>query len=146
MTKIIGLTAGTFDLLHAGHAEMLRECREHCDILYVCLQADPSIRGNKNVPIQSWFERYLVLQSNRWVTSIFTYKTEDDLLGWIHKVLPDIRFIGEDWKNKEYTGKGNMPKNTKIVFNTRTHAYSTTELRNRVYQAEKLLRKNDDSK
>jgi len=133
----IGFTCGAFDLLHAGHALMLKECRELCDYLIVGLQDDPSVnRPNKNKPIQSLPERYELLQAIKYVDEIKLYKTEEDLVNLLKTTKIDIRFVGMDWKNKEYTGKGIIP----VHFNSRSHSYSTTELRDRVYRTEKARR------
>jgi len=129
-----GFTCGAFDLLHAGHAEMLEECKKVCDYLIVGLQSDPSIdRKTKNKPVQTLKERYRMLKSIKYVDEIVLYDTESDLVELLKKLPIDVRIIGADWKGKEYTGKG-LP--IEIYFNTRNHSLSTSELRKRVYEAE----------
>lgn len=130
----VGFTCGAFDLLHTGHALMLKECKDHCDYLIVGLQRDPSVdRTSKNKPVQSYEERDIMLSSIKWVDEIVYYDTEEEL-GLLLRSLPiDIRIIGSDWKGKEYTGHElRIP----VVFNSRDHGYSTSSLRERVYNAE----------
>ena len=132
--KTVGFTCGAFDLLHTGHALMLKECKDHCDYLIVGLQRDPNVdRPEKNKPVQSYEERDIMLSSIKWVDEIVHYDTEEEL-GHLLRSLPiDIRIIGSDWKGKEYTGHElRIP----VVFNSRDHGYSTSNLRERVYKAE----------
>lgn len=129
--RVIGITASSFDLLHAGHVEMLRESKENCDYLICCLQVDPTIdRPQKNKPIQSITERYLQLHAVKYVDEIIPYATESDLIDILTIKLPDIRFIGEDYLGKDFTGKdlGYI----KLFYNKRQHKFSSTELRSRV--------------
>ena len=131
---ITGFTCGAFDLLHAGHALMLKECKEYCDYLIVGLQKDPSVdRKNKNKPVQDYKERDIMVKSIRWIDKVTYYDTEDDLYNLLKDLNPDIRVVGADWKGKEFTGH-DLP--IKVVFNSRDHGYSTSSLRERVYQAE----------
>jgi glycerol-3-phosphate cytidylyltransferase len=138
----VGFTCGSFDLLHTGHAIMLAECKDHCNYLIVGLQSDPSIdRPNKNKPVQEFKERKIMLESIKYVDEIIIYNTEDDLLQLLKNLINenkiDVRIIGEDWRGKKFTGdKLEVP----IVFNKRKHNYSSSNLRERVYQAEYLLR------
>ena len=137
--KTVGFTCGAFDLLHTGHALMLKECKDHCDYLIVGLQRDPNVdRPEKNKPVQSYEERDIMLSSIKWVDEIVYYDTEEEL-GHLLRSLPiDIRIIGADWKGKEYTGHElRIP----VVFNSRDHGYSTSSLRERVYKAEAQKRK-----
>ena len=132
---IKGFTCGAFDLLHAGHALMLKECKEHCDYLIVGLQRDPNIdRPEKNKPVQSYEERDIMLKSIRWVDEVVYYDTEDHLYEMLKEIDIDVRIIGADWKGKEYTGH-DLPIN--VVFNSRDHGYSTSSLRERVYNSER---------
>ena len=128
--KIIGFTCGSFDITHAGHYLMFEENRKKCDYLIVGLQTDPSIdRKNKNKPIQSIKERRIQLKACKFIDKIIYYKTEKDLVILLKKLKPDIRFLGKDWKGKNYTGK-ELP--IKIIFNSRNHSYSTTSIRDRI--------------
>tara|TARA_E500000331_G_C17256325_1_gene713230 strand:+ start:1732 stop:2154 length:423 start_codon:yes stop_codon:yes gene_type:complete len=129
-----GFTCGAFDMLHAGHALMLKECKDHCDYLIVGLQRDPNIdRPDKNKPVQSYDERDIMLKSIRWVDEVVYYDTEDDLSDLLRILSIDVRIIGADWKGKEFTGHElGIP----VVFNSRDHGYSTSDLRHRVFIAE----------
>lgn len=129
--KIIrGFTCGAFDLLHAGHILMLKECREQCDYLIIGLQTDPSIdRPKKNKPIETLEERLIRLRGCKYVDGIVIYDTEKDLLDLLKEIKIDIRFIGADWKGKKYTGY-KLP--IKVVFNSRNHNYSSSNLRKRL--------------
>jgi glycerol-3-phosphate cytidylyltransferase len=138
--QIVGVTAGAMDLCHAGHILMLREAKSVCDRLIVLLHVDPSVapaeyRGKKkNVPIMSFEERKIILEAIKYVDEVIPYETEDDLLNLLIKIKPDIRIVGADWKGKQYTG-WDLP--IQMYFNSRNHTFSTTELRKRIYEAEK---------
>ena len=143
--KKVGVTAGAFDLCHAGHMLMLKEAKEVCEYLIVLLQDDPSqtdasYRGKKkNRPIMSLAERKVIMEAIRYVDEVQTYHSEDDLYQLLEKIKPDIRIIGADWKGKKYTG-WDLP--IEMYFNSRDHGFSTTELRTRIYETEKVLREN----
>ena len=127
--KIIGITFGSFDLCHYGHALMFEECKDYCDHLIVGLQTDPSIdRQNKNQPIQSVFERYVHLNAVKYVDEIIPYDTEQSLLDLLEATPIDLRFIGEDWSEKHFTGKGLH----EIYYTSRAHSFSSSELRQRL--------------
>lgn len=138
-----GITFGAFDLPHAGHCLMLEEAKNQCDWLIVGLQNDPSetpveYRGKvKNKPIQRLDERYVQLKANRFVDEIVTYETERDLYNLLLELKPDVRIIGEDWKDKKFTG-WDLP--IKVYFNSRNHNYSSSNLRQRIYETESLNR------
>lgn len=130
----IGFTCGSFDLTHSGHYKMLEECKKHCDFLIVGIQEDPSIdRPEKNKPIQTLDERITQIRACRWVDRFITYTTEESLFNYL-KDCPyiDIRFLGEDWKGKEFTGH-ELP--LKVIFTPRQHNFSSSSLRERVLQA-----------
>ena len=133
-----GFTCGAFDLLHAGHSLMLKECKDYCDYLIVGLQRDPNIdRPEKNKPVQSYEEREIMLSSIKYVDEIVFYDTEDDLETLLKEIDIDVRIIGADWQDKKYTG---WQLDIPVVFNSRDHGYSTSDLRERVYKAEVLKR------
>jgi len=136
-----GFTCGAFDLLHAGHALMLKECKDHCDYLIVGLQRDPSIdRKDKNKPVQDYEERDIMVRSIRWIDEVVYYDTEEDLYELLKTTDIDVRIVGADWQGKSFTGH-DLPIN--VVFNSRDHGYSTSSLRERVYQAELIKRQKD---
>ena len=124
----IGFTCGAFDLLHAGHIVMLKEAKENCDYLIVGLQTDPSIdRQEKNKPVQSVYERYIQLRAVKYIDEILPYDTEQSLLDLIESTEFHIRFVGEDYVEKDFTGKGLH----EIYYTNRQHSFSTTNLRNK---------------
>ena len=130
----IGFTCSTFDLLHAGHVQMLREAREQCDYLICGLQVDPSIdRKEKNSPVQSLVERYSQLHSCRYVDEIIPYQTEKDLEDILNMLHIDVRILGEEYKNKTFTGRAICAKRgIELFFNKREHRFSSSDLRDRV--------------
>ena len=131
-----GFTCGAFDLLHAGHALMLKECKKYCDYLVVGLQKDPSVdRPDKNRPVQKYEERDIMIKSIRWVDEVVYYDTEADLYQLLATAAIDVRILGSDWKGKKFTGH-DLPM--KIIFNSRDHEYSTSRLRKRVYESETI--------
>lgn len=137
--KPIGFTCSTFDLLHSGHILMLAEAKTVCDYLIVGLQTDPSIDrpGIKNKPIQSVVERYLQLEAVKFVDEILVYQTERDLEDMLMFLPISIRFIGEEYEGKNFTGKEICEdRGIKIWYNSRKHRFSSSELRKRTHEAE----------
>ncbi len=133
--KPIGFTCSTFDLLHAGHILMLAEAKSICDYLIVGLQIDPSLDRPevKNKPIQSVVERFVQLSAVKFVDEIIVYQTEKDLEDMLMFLPISLRIIGEEYKDKEFTGKQICEdRGIRIYFNQRKHSFSTTELRKRV--------------
>lgn len=139
----VGFTCSTFDLFHAGHVLMLKEARDLCEWLIVGLQTDPTIDRpeTKNKPIQSVFERYTQLQACKYVDEIVVYETEKDLLDLLQSYPIDVRILGEEYKGRPFTGNDLPIENH---FNRRRHSFSTTELRDRVYQVETRKRYSED--
>ena len=130
-----GFTCSTFDLFHAGHIMMLREAKEQCDYLIVGLQTDPTIdRPMKNKPIQSVFERFIQLNACVYVDEVVVYATEKDLRDILLSYSIDVRILGDEYINNRFTGQD---LNIELYFNTRRHSFSTTELRQRVIDAER---------
>ena len=136
--KIVGITCSTFDLLHTGHIIMLEECKKHCDYLICALQNDPTIdRKEKNKPIQSLVERYLQLDAVKYVDKIIPYNDEEELEELFSSLDLDVRIIGEDYKDKNYTAKSICQKRgIRIIYNKRDHNYSTSNLRKKIYDGE----------
>tara|TARA_B100001093_G_scaffold199790_1_gene191967 strand:- start:2983 stop:3381 length:399 start_codon:yes stop_codon:yes gene_type:complete len=127
---IKGITFGTFDLFHAGHVLMLEEAYNACDHLTVFIQTDPSIdRPEKNAPVQNILERQIQIDACRFVDKTFVYDTEEDVIHILDSYPWDIRIIGEEYKNIDFTGK-ELSKD-KCYFNKRRHSFSSTELRDR---------------
>jgi glycerol-3-phosphate cytidylyltransferase len=130
----IGFTCSTFDLFHAGHIVMLQEAKTLCDYLIVGLLIDPTVDRptEKNKPIQSPFERYIQLSACRYVDEVIPFESEKDLIDLILTINPDIRIVGEEYKNTEHTGVGLCP----IHYNSRRHSFSSRELRDRVIKSQ----------
>jgi len=137
--KIIGITFSTWDLFHAGHVAMLAEAKNHCDYLIAGLQTDPTIDrpGIKNKPVQSIVERQIQLGTNRNVDEVVIYETEKDLEDLLLILPVDVRILGVEYKDVPFTGRDIcMRRNIEIVFNGRDHSFSSSNLRQRVYQSE----------
>ena len=132
----VGFTCSTFDLLHAGHISMLREAKQHCDYLICGLQIDPSVdRPEKNRPIQTIVERYTQLNAVGYVDEIIPYATEEDLKDILSMLQIDVRILGEEYRDKEFTGKDICRKrDIQLFFNKREHRFSSSDLRKRVYE------------
>ena len=137
---IIGLTASTFDLLHAGHVAMLREAKTQCDHLICALQVDPSIdRSEKNPPVQTLVERWTQLDGVKYVDEIIPYQSEKDLEDILQMYNLDVRIIGEEYKHGKFTGRAICAsRGIEIYYNKRDHRFSTSDLRLRVQQAQIL--------
>ncbi len=139
----IGFNCSSFDLFHAGHVTMLKMEKRLCDYLIVALQVDPTVDrpGIKNKPIQSVYERYVQLQGCKYVDEILVYETEEDLLNLIQTQNIDVRFLSEEYKDRDFTGKQYCIDNgIEIHYHLRRHKYASSELRNRVYSLEKKKR------
>ena len=133
MTTKVGFTCGAFDLLHAGHVVMLKEARENCEHLIVGLQTDPSIdRQEKNQPVQSVYERFTQLSAIKYVDEVIPYDTERSLIDLLESTPINVRFIGEDYIDKSFTGD-ELP--IKIHYTNRKHSFSSSGLRRRVNQS-----------
>jgi glycerol-3-phosphate cytidylyltransferase len=127
--QIIGFASGTFDFFHAGHVAMMKEAKQHCDYLYVGLVSDPTISHpqTKNKPLQTMFERWLQVSSCKYVDEVIPINTEEEAVQIILTLQPDIRIVGEEYKNRDFLGKDLC----KIHYSSRKHTFSSTELRKR---------------
>ncbi len=134
----IGFTASQFDMLHAGHVAMLSEAKNHCDYLIAGLQNNASWdRPEKNAPIQSIVERQIQLAATRYVDEIVVYNTEKDLEDILLTLPIDVRILGVEYQDREFTGKDICNKrNIKLIYNSRDHSFSSSSLRKRVAEAE----------
>ena len=126
-------------LFHAGHVLMLEEAKSVCDYLTVCIQTDPSIdRKSKNSPVQSLIEREIQVLGCKYVDEVVIYDTENDLLDILDRLDWDVRILGDEYKDKDFTGRDQYLD--KCYFNKRPHTFSSSELRERV--ADKENKKN----
>jgi glycerol-3-phosphate cytidylyltransferase len=135
----IGIVFSAFDLLHAGHIGMLREAKQHCDYLIVGLQTDPTIDrpDTKNKPVQTLVERYAQLNAVKFVDEIVPYQTEQEVVDILELFEIDIRFLGEEYREKDFSGKDVCRKRgIELHFNKRDHRFSSSDLRKRVVDAE----------
>ena len=134
----IGFTASQFDMLHAGHIAMLSEAKNHCDYLIAGLQNNATWdRPEKNAPIQSIVERQIQLAATRYVDEIVVYNTEKDLEDILLTLPIDVRILGVEYRDREFTGRDICDKrNIKLIFNSRDHSFSSSSLRKRVAEAE----------
>jgi len=136
----VGFTASTFDLLHAGHIEMLKEAKAQCDYLFCGLQIDPSVdRKEKSRPVQTIVERYIQLSAVKYVDEIVPYATEGDLEDILEVYPINVRILGEEYRDKDFTGRDICKKRgIDLYFNKRDHRFSSSSLRNRVYDYQSL--------
>jgi glycerol-3-phosphate cytidylyltransferase len=135
----VGITFSTFDLFHAGHVAMLAEAKNHCDYLIAALQTDPTIDrpDSKNPPIQSIVERQIQVSTNRNVDEVVIYQTEKDLEDLLLILPIDVRILGIEYAEKDFTGRDICyDRGIEIVFNGRDHSFSSSSLRKRVAEAE----------
>ena len=139
--KKIGITFSTFDMLHAGHIAMLSESKNHCDYLICGLQTDPTIDrpDTKNRPVQSIVERQIQLAACRYVDEVVVYQTEQDLVDLLLILPVDVRILGVEYEDKDFTGKKECyQRDIEVIFNGRDHSFSSSSLRKRVAQAESV--------
>jgi glycerol-3-phosphate cytidylyltransferase len=134
-----GFIASTFDIYHPGYALMLKECKDNCNYLVVGLHENPVWeRQDKNSPIMSLHERFLVLKSIRYIDEIAPYKNESELLNLLNFYKPDIRFLGSDYNTPEMKKKitgHTLCKETYYI--NRFHDYSSSGIRKKIYESEK---------
>ena len=141
----VGITFSTFDLLHAGHIGMLREAKSNCDYLIVGLQSDPTIDrpDTKNKPVQTMVERYAQLNALKLVDEIVPYQTEQDVIDILELFQLDVRFLGEEYKLQDFTGKDVcQERGIALHFNKRDHRFSSSDLRKRVCERENQKNEN----
>ncbi len=133
----VGFTCSAFDMLHSGHIQMLRDAREQCDYLICGLQTDPSAdRPEKNRPIQTVVERYTQLKAVQYVDEIIPYATEEDLKDILSMYHIDVRILGDEYREKDFTGKEICKRrDIALYFNKRDHRFSSSELRRRVVES-----------
>jgi glycerol-3-phosphate cytidylyltransferase len=139
--KKIGITFSAWDLLHAGHLAMLSEAKNHCDYLICGLQTDPTIDrpDTKNKPIQSIVERQIQLAACRYVDEVVVYQTEQDLIDLLLILPLDVRILGTEYEDKNFTGRNEgAGRGVQVIFNQRDHSFSSSSLRKRVVEAELL--------
>ena len=128
--KLLGFTAGNFDILHPGYIYTFEEAKRHCDIFYIFLHKDPSsTRNTKYKPVIPLYERYKTLMALRYVDDVFCYETEDELYQLIKHFNPDVRILGEDYLGKKFTGD-DIP--CRVIYTTRSHEWSTTKLKDMI--------------
>ena len=127
---IVGFIAGAFDVIHPGYIHMFREAKEYCDFLIVGLHKDPESNG-KLKPVLSIEDREDILASLRFVDAVLVYEGEDELYELIKKTDPDVRFLGEDYKGKKFTGED---LNIQTVYLSRDHGWSTTKFKTLIHE------------
>lgn len=125
--KVVGFTAGNFDLLHPGYIYTFEEAKRHCDYFMIFLQRDPSeSRNTKYKPVIPLYERYKTLMSVKYIDEVVTYQTEEDLVRLTEFYKPDVRILGDDYIGKRFTGD-HLP--IKVIYTTRSHDWSTTKIK-----------------
>jgi len=129
----IGFACGMFDLFHAGHVLMLKECKEHCDYLIVALNKGENISAEinpgKRKPFYTIEERKLIMESCRFVDEVVVYDSEEALYQIMKTKNINIRFLGDDYKGKPITGSD---LDMEIYYTNRDHGYSTTGILQRI--------------
>jgi glycerol-3-phosphate cytidylyltransferase len=130
--KTRGVVAGAFDLIHPGYCKLFKFCKENCTHLTVLLHDDPSLERNKMKPIHSVEERKEILKSIKYIDDVVVYKHEQDLAIKLELGFFDVRFLGDDYKNKEYTADY-LP--VKVIYTDRSHGYSTTDLKKKISES-----------
>lgn len=126
-----GLIAGSFDIIHPGYIELFEDAKRNaCNYLIIALQGDPTIeRPDKCKPIQTVGEREYILKSIRYIDEVIHYNTEKELLDIIKKIEYNVRVVGSDYRNVEFTGSDHEKE---IYYHERNHPYSLTDLKNKI--------------
>jgi glycerol-3-phosphate cytidylyltransferase len=130
----IGFTCSTAELAHPGFIDMLLQAKQDCDFLIFGLLTDPTISrpDSKNKPVETTFERWVRLSAIKYIDMIIPFDTEEDLVNMIILIQPTVRFVGEEYKGTEHTGWNLCP----IIYNTRKHNWSSSGLRQKIYELE----------
>ena len=134
-----GFIASSFDIMHPGYTLMLKECKDHCNYLVAALHSNPEWeREDKNIPIMSLHERFLLLKSIRYIDEVAPYQNEDELINLLKFYRPDIRFLGSDYDTPEMKAKITGRVLCKdIHYISRFHSYSSSSIRKKIYEVEK---------
>lgn len=130
--KTRGVVAGAFDLIHPGYCKLFKFCKDNCTHLTVLLHDDPSIERNKMKPVHSLEERIEILKSIRYVDEVISYRDETELAIKLELGYYDVRFLGDDYRDKKPTGDY-LP--IKIIYTDRSHGYSTTDLKKKIAES-----------
>lgn len=126
-----GFIAGAFDVIHPGYIDMFKEAKKYCDYLIIGLQIDPTIeRSEKIKPVLDYWDRFNILSSIKYIDQIYSYTLENDLFNLLKMIIPDIRFLGDDYKNKNITGE---ELNISLHYIDRSHNWSTTKFKELIY-------------
>jgi len=127
----VGIIAGAFDVIHPGYIQLFEFCKQYCDQLVVALHEDPSIENKKVKPVLTSYERKFILTSLRNVDGVIAYKTEYDLVELLSSGKFNVRFLGEDYIDKDYTGKNlDLP----VIFTGRSHGWSASKYKKLIYE------------
>ena len=138
--KVVGFTAGNFDIIHPGYIYTFEDAKKHCDHFIVFLQKDPSLhRKSKYKPVIPAWDRYKALMSIQHIDEVYMYQTEEELLNLIKVFKPDLRILGEDYLGKPFTGD-DLP--IKVIYTSRSHGWSTTKLKDLI--TKQTLKQNPD--
>ena len=133
-----GFVASSFDIMHPGYALMLKECKDNCNYLIAALHYNPkSERQDKNSPIMSLTERFIILKSIRYIDELAVYESEEDLKNLLRLYRPDIRFLGDEYKELSPLKITGYIFCRNIHYINRSHGYSSSDLRKRIYKIEK---------
>ena len=125
-----GIIAGNVDVIHPGYIAMFNECKSYCEEFIIFLHTDPSIeRPEKLKPVLSVKDRDEILMSIKYIDNVFTYTYESDLINLLKLIQPDIRFLGDDYKGKTYTG---FELDIPIHYLDRSHGWSTTKFKEEI--------------
>lgn len=131
-----GFACGVFDLFHAGHVLMLKECKDHCDYLVVAINKaeniDKSINPDKEAPCYSFDERKLIMASCTYVDEVLGYNSEEELVQIMESGAFHIRFIGADYIGKPITAPDAIPL---IHYTNRDHGLSTSVIKKKLREA-----------
>ena len=129
----VGIVCGALDVIHPGYIHMFMDAKSVCDKLVVLLQTDPTIdRPEKMKPTQSPEDREFILRSIRYVDDVTFYTTESDLYTILKQDFYDVRILGTDYNNRDFTGSD---LNRKIYWHDRNHTYSATKFKNNIKES-----------
>ena len=137
MGKIIGFTAGTFDMFHIGHLNLIKNAKSRCDYLIVGVNSDELVQEYKGkkviVPLE---ERMEIIRALKYVDEVMRIDSLDKMISWKQKYY-NLLFIGDDWKGNprwEATKEEMKMIGVETIFLPHTEGTTSTLLREKLVE------------
>jgi len=130
-SRIIGYTAGVYDMFHIGHLNVIRNAKAQCDYLIVAVSTDELVEKEKHkTPVIPFEERKEIISALKYVDEVVPQIDKNKLGAW-EKYKFDKMFVGSDWQGTpqwEKYEKELKPHGVEIVYLPHTDGISSTKL------------------